>query len=74
MTASRSWYLRSMADQDTHLGPALLSPNGTVAAICGIEFTPKPLGLSGDRVALSGEPPDPDQICLQCKERRGSRQ
>ena len=74
MTTPRTWYLRSMADQDTHLGPALLSPNGTVRAVCGIEFTPKRLGLFGDRVTLSGEPPDPDQVCSHCKARRGGEQ
>ena len=59
-----SWYLRSMADSDTHRGE--LCGDGLVIAQCGAVFTPKPLAFG--RVALRGQPPDPDQICPNCSD------
>lgn len=69
------WYLRSMADQDTHRGT--LDPGGVVKALCGAVFAPKPTlrtvgpppGMLVDGpVALAGAPPDPAQACQRCKE------
>jgi hypothetical protein len=57
------WYLRSIADQDTHHGE--LQPDGLVAAVCGLVFKPRPLPY--DRLALPGRPADPEQICPQCQ-------
>jgi hypothetical protein len=57
-----SWYLRSIADHDTHHGE--LQPDGTVAARCGIQFAPRPLPRG--TVALPGHPYDHDQICPEC--------
>jgi hypothetical protein len=63
--APMNWYLRSMADRDTHRGT--YSPvTRSVHAVCGAEFVPRRLGLGGDRLALHGWPPDPDQICPEC--------
>lgn len=61
-----TWYLRSMGDQDTHEGE--LGAKGTVAASCGVRFTPLPLPY--DRVSLPGYPQDRDQICPTCETRR----
>ena len=59
-----TWYLRSISDGDTHCGQ--LDSDGTVAAQCGIQFSPRPLPFN--RIALPpGYPPDPDQICPDCK-------
>lgn len=58
-----SWYLRSLADRDTHRGE--LQPNGTVVAVCGATFRPRALRSLGS-LALPGGPSDPDQICPQC--------
>jgi hypothetical protein len=57
-----SWYLRSIADHDTHHGE--LQPDGTVAARCGIQFAPRPLPRGN--LALAGHPYDHDQICAAC--------
>jgi hypothetical protein len=35
-----AWYLRSIGDRDTHRG-AVLHPDGTVTAVCGIRFRPR---------------------------------
>jgi DNA polymerase III epsilon subunit-like protein len=45
-----SWYLRSIADYDTHHGE--LQPDATVAARCGIQFTPRRLPRGNARVML----------------------
>jgi hypothetical protein len=64
MTAA-GWFVRSLADQDTHRGS--YSPvTRSVHSICGAEFVPMKLGLRGDRLALPGWPPDPQQICVHC--------
>lgn len=62
-STSRDWYLRSLADQDTHRGD--LQPDGTVTAACGAVFHPRKLFLMGS-LALPGGPADPDQICPPC--------
>lgn len=59
------WFLRSLGDHDTHQG--VLS-RGSVNAACGIRFTPR-TAASG-RKALSGQPPDPQQVCPQCQEQQ----
>lgn len=68
-----SWYLRSRGDQDTHQGQ--LRDDGTVLALCGARFTPRPtLRIAGPApgelvegpLALKGNPPDPDQVCPEC--------
>jgi hypothetical protein len=59
-----SWYLRSMADQDTHRGE--LGADGLVVADCGARFPPFPLPFG--RVALPGHPYDPDQTCPRCQQ------
>ncbi|MGH3550070.1 MAG: hypothetical protein ACRDQU_18560 [Pseudonocardiaceae bacterium] len=71
---SLSWFLRSLGDHDTHRGR--LRSDGTVAARCGLSFTPRPtLRITGQPpgalvagpLALRGNPPDPDQTCLECR-------
>lgn len=59
-----SWYLRSMADLDTHRG--LLRPDGIVAAGCGARFWPRRAAYG--RVALPGTPRDAAQICPACRD------
>jgi hypothetical protein len=51
-----SWYLRSMADHDTHRGNYSVVTR-SVHALCGIEFVAKELPLGGP--ALPGSPLDP---------------
>lgn len=64
-----AWFLRSMADGDTHRG--IYSPaTRSVHAVCGAEFIPRPVGLRGERLSLPGAPPDPAQVCPRCKEAR----
>lgn len=65
-----SWYLRSMADQDTHRATKL-RPDGTVAVECGLEF--RLIQLAPGRLALPGDPYDPDQICHTCSPAQGAR-
>ena len=57
-----SWYLRSTDDHDTHRGT--MSQSSVIAA-CGIRFAPRTIAFG--RKALSGEPPDPQQICPRCQ-------
>lgn len=57
------WYVRSMADHDTHL--VSNQPDGAaVIAVCGLEFE-----ITSLTVILPGAPPDPEQICLICRRR-----
>jgi hypothetical protein len=58
-----NWYLRSMGDQDTHR--AELRADGSVHALCGIEFVPRELPLGGP--ALPAYPLDPEQVCQACR-------
>lgn len=68
------WFLRSLGDHDTHRGR--MRDDGTVLACCGALFLPKrtlkvvgpPPGqlVTGD-FALRGNPPDPEQVCPQCR-------
>ncbi len=65
-----AWYLRSLADQDTHRG--WMSGDGTVLALCGVEFAPKPtVRLVGQRLVDGfpdlGSPPVPEQVCPECE-------
>jgi len=70
-----SWYLRSLGDADTHRGR--MRGDGTVAAACGAQFAPRPtlriVGQPPDQqlvegpLALRGNPPDPGQICPDCR-------
>jgi hypothetical protein len=53
-----SWYLRSTDDHDTHRGT---TNRGSVIAACGIQFAPRTIAFG--RKALSGKPPDPQQMC-----------
>jgi hypothetical protein len=59
------WYVRSMGDNDTHRG-RYCTTTSSVHALCGMEFMPLPIGWRGQRLALSGQPPDPEQICSDC--------
>ena len=58
------WYLRSMADQDTHRGEYSITSH-KVHAACGLQFVPLKLA-DGAPLVLPGDPPDPDQICPDC--------
>lgn len=58
------WYVRSLADQDTHRGELSLVTH-SVRAVCGVEFVPlKALRNRGPE--LPGQPPDPEQVCPAC--------
>jgi hypothetical protein len=63
-----SWYLRSTDDHDTHRGTI---SRGSVITACGIRFAPRTIAFG--RKALSGEPPDPQQICPRCQSAQGVR-
>lgn len=58
-----SWYLRSLADRDTHRG-TWSGASRSVHAVCGAEFQPVALPTGG--YFLPGLPPDPLQICPDC--------
>ncbi|MDQ3825364.1 MAG: hypothetical protein M3325_06285, partial [Actinomycetota bacterium] len=60
------WFVRSMADGDTHRG-YYSQATRSVHAVCGAEFVPLRIGLAGDRLALPGTPPDPAQVCPKCR-------
>lgn len=62
-SSTSRWYLRSMGDRDTHRGD--LNGDSTITAECGLKF--RPIGLPGNRVSLSGFPPDPEQVCPKCR-------
>jgi hypothetical protein len=64
-----NWYLRSLADRDTHCGE--LRADGSVCALCGVEFVPRALPL-GDP-ALPVSPLDPDQVCPACRGAKAAR-
>ena len=74
---SLAWYLRSLADYDTHRG--WLGGDGAVLALCGASFIPKPtVRVVGDppgrlvdgppELAL---PPVPEQVCPDCRREAG---
>jgi hypothetical protein len=64
-TDKAAWFVRSMADADTHR--CIYSPaTRSVHARCGIEFQPIPVGWPPIVGPLPGTPPDPDQICPLC--------
>lgn len=59
------WYLRSMADRDTHRGTYSITTR-SVHAVCGAKFQPLKL-TNGAPIVLKGNPPDPAQVCLDCR-------
>jgi hypothetical protein len=63
------WFLRSLRDQDTHRGRYSIATR-SVFTECGLEF--QPLRLPFGRLALPGNPPDPDQVCPRCGPRKRS--
>ena len=67
-----SWYLRSLADADTHLG-SYSTVTRSVHALCGVEFVPRALPLGGP--ALPGNPLDPARCpaCSAAPRRPGER-
>ncbi|HET9253781.1 MAG TPA: hypothetical protein VFO16_01085 [Pseudonocardiaceae bacterium] len=73
---SLAWYLRSLADHDTHRG--WIGTDGSVLALCGAEFIPKPTvrvvgeppGRLADGPPELALPPLPEQVCPDC-EREG---
>jgi hypothetical protein len=58
------WFLAGLGDGMTHCGRYSIASR-SVLATCGIEFVP--LRLPFGRLALVGNPPDPDQVCPQCR-------
>jgi hypothetical protein len=60
-----AWYLRSMADHDTHRGTYSIVTR-TVRAACGVEFQPLKK-TNGTPIVLAPAPPDPAQICPGCR-------
>jgi hypothetical protein len=60
----QQWFLRSMGDGETHCGRYSIASR-SVLTVCGLEFVP--LRLPFGRLALPGNPPDPDQTCPQCR-------
>ncbi|MGH3886577.1 MAG: hypothetical protein ACRDSZ_08390 [Pseudonocardiaceae bacterium] len=63
-----AWYLRSLADHDTHRGELR---KGVVVAQCGARF--EPLRWVSPGPGLPGKPPDPDQVCSECQRAGGAR-
>ena len=70
-----TWYLRSLGAHDTYRGE--LRVDGTVLAQCGVSFTPRPTlrvaepppgELVAGPLTLRGSPPDPDQVCQDCRD------
>lgn len=59
------WYLRSMGDADTHTGTYSIATH-SVHAVCGAEFVPLKR-TNGAPIVLAPIPPDPDQVCPECK-------
>jgi hypothetical protein len=74
-----SWYLRSLADHDTHRGR--LSADGAVIALSGARFIPKPAvrvvgeppGRLVDGPPELALPPVPEQVCPACQRERNGR-
>jgi hypothetical protein len=64
------WFLRSLADRDTHRG-SYSTVTRSVHADCGAEFVPRALPLGGP--ALPSSPLDPDQVCPECYRARNAR-
>ncbi len=61
-TPDLQWFLRSMGYGETHCGSYSIASR-SVVSLCGLEFVP--LRLPFGRLALAGNPPDPDQACPQ---------
>lgn len=64
-----AWYLRSMGDGDTHTGTYSVTA-GSVRALCGVRF--RPLMRTDAKPITLGSPPDPEQVCLDCRHARRS--
>jgi hypothetical protein len=68
-----AWYLRSLADYDTHRG--WMGGGGRVLALCGAQFIPKPTvrvvgeppGRLVDGLPELALPPVPEQVCPACQ-------
>ncbi|MGH3669834.1 MAG: hypothetical protein ACRDSH_04260 [Pseudonocardiaceae bacterium] len=58
------WYVRSLADRDTHRGHHSMVTR-SVHAVCGVEFVPL-RALLNRGPELPGRPPDPAQVCPDC--------
>lgn len=58
------WFLRSLADADTHKG-TYSTVTRSVHAVCGIEFVPRELPVTSSP-ALPANPQDPAQVCQRC--------
>jgi hypothetical protein len=67
-TPELHWYVAGLADGATHQG-MWLAGGGSVRSLCGIEFVPLPIGWPARRGPLPSYPPDPQQICRQCRGR-----
>ena len=63
--AAGDWFLRSMSDRDTHRGIYSITTR-SVHALCGAEFEPLKR-TNGTPIVLSPAPPDPDQVCQECR-------
>jgi hypothetical protein len=61
---SVSWYLRSLADADTHRG-SYSTVTRSVHAVCGEEFVP--IILTNGAPIMIWVPVDPAQICPECR-------
>lgn len=59
-----TWFLRSYADEDTHVGT--LAPDGTVTAVCGAVFRPVLHPFDGTPACLTA-PSDALQVCPRCR-------
>jgi hypothetical protein len=65
-----AWYLRSLADHDTHRG--WRGGDGRVLALCGEQFVPKPSWRGTSSGFVDGPPelplaPIPEQVCPACR-------
>ncbi|MGH4009193.1 MAG: hypothetical protein ACRDTH_13740 [Pseudonocardiaceae bacterium] len=54
-----------MGDRDTHRGTYSITTR-SAHAVCGAEFQPL-RRINGAPIVLAPNPPDPDQICPQCR-------
>jgi hypothetical protein len=71
-----AWYLRSLADYDTHRG--WMGGDGRVLALCGAQFVPKPTVREVGERLVDGSPelalpPVPEQVCPACERERNGR-
>lgn len=59
--------MRSTRDRDTHRG-RYSRITRSVHTVCGIEFVPRPLAGYRGALAFPGQPPDPEQACVTCRQ------